>query len=64
MSGLSKAHIIILLTQFVPWLRIAVHPSGRAYASGGEDGFVRLHHYDESYFTAKPYGAVGELDDD
>ncbi|KAG8882692.1 translation initiation factor eIF3 subunit [Tulasnella sp. 332] len=49
---------------FGPINTIAVHPSGKAYASGGEDGFVRLHHYDESYFTAKPYGAVGELDDD
>ncbi|KAG9014130.1 translation initiation factor eIF3 subunit [Tulasnella sp. JGI-2019a] len=49
---------------FGPINTIAVHPSGRTYASGGEDGFVRLHHYDENYFTAKPYGAVGEIDDD
>jgi translation initiation factor 3 subunit I len=40
---------------------IAVHPSGRSYASGGEDGFVRVHHFDESYFRAKPYGDLGEL---
>lgn len=37
-------------------LRIAVHPSGNCYASGGEDGFVRVHHFDDSYFRAKPYG--------
>jgi len=49
---------------FGPINTIAVHPSGRTYASGGEDGFVRLHHYDESYFSAKPYGAVGEIEDD
>ncbi|KAG5219968.1 translation initiation factor eIF [Salix suchowensis] len=30
--------------------------SGTSYASGGEDGFVRVHHFDESYFRAKPYG--------
>jgi translation initiation factor 3 subunit I len=36
--------------------RIAVHPAGTMFASGGEDGFVRLHHFDESYFRAKPYG--------
>lgn len=42
-------------------LRIAVHPSGRSYASGGEDGFVRVHHFDEGYFRAKPYGDVGEI---
>ena len=37
-------------------LRLAVHPGGIGYASGGEDGFVRMHHFDESYFRAKPYG--------
>jgi translation initiation factor 3 subunit I len=42
---------------------IAVHPAGTAYASGGEDGFIRLHHYDESYFRAKPYGDTDILDD-
>ena len=35
---------------------IAVHPSGTSYASGGEDGFIRVHHFDDSYFKAKPYG--------
>jgi translation initiation factor 3 subunit I len=40
------------------WLRIAVHPAGTAYASGGEDGFVRVHHFDESYFKTRPYGEV------
>ena len=38
--------------------RIAVHPAGTAYASGGEDGFVRVHHFDESYFKSRPYGEV------
>jgi translation initiation factor 3 subunit I len=36
--------------------RIAVHPAGTSYASGGEDGYVRVHHFDESYFKAKLYG--------
>jgi translation initiation factor 3 subunit I len=36
--------------------RIAVHPKGTGYASGGEDGFVRVHHFDESYYKGKPYG--------
>jgi len=26
-------------------------PDGRGFASGGEDGYVRLHHFDESFFT-------------
>ncbi|KAI0040048.1 WD40 repeat-like protein [Auriscalpium vulgare] len=43
---------------FGPLNTIAAHPSGTGYASGGEDGFVRVHHYDDSYFRAKPYGDV------
>jgi len=26
-------------------------PDGKSFASGGEDGYVRLHHFDKSYFT-------------
>ncbi|KAJ3324234.1 Eukaryotic translation initiation factor 3 subunit I [Boothiomyces sp. JEL0866] len=35
---------------FGPINTLAFHPSGKGYASGGEDGFVRVHHFDESYF--------------
>ncbi|KAG8738033.1 translation initiation factor eIF3 subunit [Ceratobasidium sp. 414] len=48
---------------FGPINTIAVHPSGRQYASGSEDGFVRLHQFDDSYFKARPYGDLGEPDD-
>ncbi|KIY51537.1 WD40 repeat-like protein [Fistulina hepatica ATCC 64428] len=41
---------------FGPINTLAVHPAGTCYASGGEDGFVRVHHFDRSYFDAKPYG--------
>ncbi|EPQ54937.1 hypothetical protein GLOTRDRAFT_9627, partial [Gloeophyllum trabeum ATCC 11539] len=41
---------------FGPINTIAVHPAGTSYSSGGEDGFVRVHHFDESYWKAKPYG--------
>ncbi|KIM50944.1 hypothetical protein SCLCIDRAFT_739638 [Scleroderma citrinum Foug A] len=47
---------------FGPINTIAVHPAGSCYASGGEDGFVRVHHFDESYFKAKPYGDL-EIED-
>ncbi|KAJ7905883.1 WD40-repeat-containing domain protein [Mycena leptocephala] len=40
---------------FGPINTIAVHPGGTCYASGGEDGFVRLHHFDESFL---PHGLV------
>ncbi|QOU20221.1 hypothetical protein BRETT_004874 [Brettanomyces bruxellensis] len=35
---------------FGPLNYIAVHPQGTAYASGGEDGYIRLHHFPKSYF--------------
>jgi len=47
---------------FGPVNTIAVHPSGKSYASGSEDGFVRVHHYDDSYFKGKPYGDIEILD--
>ncbi|KIK44306.1 hypothetical protein CY34DRAFT_106042 [Suillus luteus UH-Slu-Lm8-n1] len=47
---------------FGPINTIAVHPAGTSYASGGEDGFVRFHHFEESYFRAKPYGDL-QLED-
>ncbi|EFR02936.1 eukaryotic translation initiation factor 3 subunit [Nannizzia gypsea CBS 118893] len=34
---------------FGPLNTIAVHPAGVGYASGGEDGYVRAHHFDKSY---------------
>lgn len=38
---------------FGPLNYVAVSPQGTSYASGGEDGFVRLHHFDKSYFDFK-----------
>ena len=35
---------------FGPLNTIAVDPQGRGYASGGEDGYVRVHHFDKGYF--------------
>ena len=35
---------------FGPLNTIAVNPKGTGYASGGEDGYVRMHHFDKSYF--------------
>lgn len=35
---------------FGPLNTIAVHPQGNAYASGGEDGYVRMHAFDKAYF--------------
>lgn len=35
---------------FGPLNTIAAHPLGTGYASGGEDGYVRLHYFDKPYF--------------
>ena len=35
---------------FGPLNTIAVHPKGTGYASGGEDGYVRVHKFDPGYF--------------
>lgn len=35
---------------FGPLNTVAVHPDGIGYVSGGEDGFIRVHYYDKSYF--------------
>lgn len=41
---------------FGPINTLAVHPQGRAYASGAEDGFVRVHWFEDSYFRSRPFG--------
>lgn len=41
---------------FGPINTLAVHPNGRSFASGGEDGFVRVHEFDDTYFKTKLYG--------
>jgi len=35
---------------FGPLNTVAADPKGKTYASGGEDGYVRVHHFDQGYY--------------
>ncbi|KAI9706170.1 MAG: translation initiation factor eIF3 subunit [Bogoriella megaspora] len=35
---------------FGPLNYVAVHPEATGYCSGGEDGYVRVHHFDKAFF--------------
>ncbi|GAA5985509.1 hypothetical protein JCM10908_007003 [Rhodotorula pacifica] len=48
---------------FGPCNTIAVHPQGKGYSIGGEDGYVRVHEFDPSWYTAKPYGSLEPEED-
>ncbi|KAK3113214.1 translation initiation factor eIF3 subunit [Teratosphaeriaceae sp. CCFEE 6253] len=38
---------------FGPLNYVAVSPDGKCYCSGGEDGYVRVHHFDPPYYDFK-----------
>ncbi|CAN0887497.1 Eukaryotic translation initiation factor 3 subunit I [Linum grandiflorum] len=38
---------------FGPINALAFNPDGKSFSSGGEDGYVRLHHFDLEYFNIK-----------
>lgn len=43
---------------FGPINTVAFSPDGKQFVSGGEDGFVRLHNFDEEYFKKGEEGKV------
>jgi len=38
---------------FGPVNTLSFSPDGHSFASGGEDGYVRVHHFEQNYFNAK-----------
>ena len=44
---------------------VDINPTGRNYASGAEDRYLRLHHFDKEYLEMKdPVPEEGEEDED
>ncbi len=43
-------HMLKHSSSFGPLNYVAVEPNGKGYASGGEDGYVRVHQFDKGYF--------------
>lgn len=40
---------------FGPINTLAFSPDGKSFASGSEDGYIRLHHFDDDYFNSKQW---------
>lgn len=40
---------------FGPINDLDIHPFGKSYASGSEDGFIRVHHFDANYINMPDY---------
>eukprot|EP00662_Eupelagonemidae_sp_cell21_P057766 gene57766-biopygen55279 len=49
MHKISGEELGSIAGHFGPCNCLAAEPNGRGFASGGEDGFVRLHHFDADY---------------
>jgi hypothetical protein len=43
---------------------VDINPNGRNYASGAEDGYVRLHQFDQDYLDMKDPVPEDDLDED
>eukprot|EP00127_Corallochytrium_limacisporum_P007391 Clim_evm10s250 gene=Clim_evmTU10s250 len=48
-----EEEICRLKGHFGPINTVAFHPSGRSFASGGEDGFIRLQTFDPEYYSVE-----------
>ena len=45
-----ELRLILILRNTLAWFR-----DGAGFVTGGEDGYVRVHHLDKDYFSAKRF---------
>ena len=48
---------------FSPVITVAINPDGRSYASGAEDGYVRLHFFDKDYLDMEDPVPEADVDE-
>ena len=41
-----------VMGHFGPINALSIHPFGKSFASGSEDGFIRVHTFDANYMSA------------
>jgi|UniRef100_A0A7S3F8R4 translation initiation factor 3 subunit I len=46
---------------FGPINTMCFHPNGRSFTTGGEDGYVRIHHFDPDYFNTDSWFGTTKL---
>lgn len=45
-----ESELARMKSHFSPINTLAFHPSGKSFASGAEEGYVRIYHFDQDYF--------------
>merc|ERR1712118_509794 len=55
MAGGGQEAIGTVRGHFGPMNYIRFLPDGSGFATGGEDGYVRIHHFDKDYFNPKKW---------
>ena len=52
-KSICRCLYVLTCCCFLVKFSVDINPTGRNYASGAEDGYVRLHHFDKDYLEMK-----------